>query len=151
MENTTLAKEKNSMGRVTVPIKIENTIDLADSLRGYIAKENERSIEIEEALVDTGATTLCLPSGMIQKLGLTLLETRKVNMGSGKSEVNVYGPAQVTVLDRRCRVDVFELPDNVSPLLGYIPLEWMDLLVDPKNGKLIPNPKHGDEMILDLL
>ena len=40
-------------------------------------------------------------------------------------------------------MDVLEVPDGVPPLIGQIPLEHLDFVVDPRNQKLIGNPAHG--------
>lgn len=138
------------MGRTYAQVKIENYSDVDMVRQGMKTPTAIRSIETE-ALVDTGATTLCLPARMISQLGLASLRKKKVKTSRGIDEITVYSPAQLTVMERQCIVEVFELPDNVQPLLGYVPLEWLDLQIDPKAKKLIPNPEHGDEMILDLL
>jgi len=36
---------------------------------------------------------------------------------------------------------------NEPNLLGQIPLEYLDFVVDSKNRKLIPNPEHGDKQM----
>jgi len=38
---------------------------------------------------------------------------------------------------------------NVPNLLGQIPLEYLDFVVDSKNRKLIPNPEHGGEQMTE--
>lgn len=143
-------KGAEQMGKTKVVAKIENHFDVMLARKGMKKQEEIRSIEIE-ALIDTGATTVCLPGRMIEELGLEEVGKRKVNMATGKNEITVYGPVQLTIQGRECRVDVFELSGDVQPLIGYVPLEWLDLLVDPKNGRLVPNPEHGDELVLDLL
>ena len=44
-----------------------------------------------------------------------------------------------------------EIPDGLPPLVGFIPLESLDLVVDPKSGRVIPNPDHGGKWMVDLL
>jgi hypothetical protein len=39
-------------------------------------------------------------------------------------------------------VDAFVFPGNTEPLLGVIPMESMDVLVDPKQQRLIVNPAN---------
>jgi hypothetical protein len=48
-------------------------------------------------------------------------------------------------------IDVSEVADECPVRIGYIPLEALDFVVDPKNQRLIGNPEHGGEFILDLL
>ena len=43
-----------------------------------------------------------------------------------------------------------ELPDDCPVLIGQIPLEVMDFVVDPPNHRLIGNPEHGGEHVIEL-
>ena len=56
------------------------------------------------------------------------------------------GPQDVALVVER-EVDVVEVDDDVPNLLGQIPLEYLDLVVDPRGQKLIPNPEHGDKQM----
>lgn len=47
-------------------------------------------------------------------------------------------------------MDVMEVPDDVAVLIGQIPLEMLDFVVDPQCRRLIGNPAHGGEQILEL-
>lgn len=58
------------MGLVTTTITVTNQIDEELAKRGFIPREQIRSITIENVLVDTGCTHLCLPADMILELGL---------------------------------------------------------------------------------
>lgn len=137
------------MGRITARIKVENLGDVFLAERGFPLPEGIRSIEIE-ALVDTGATFLCLPSSAIAALGLSLLETRRAVTANGIVERRVHAGARLTIMGRTCPLDVMELPEGTPALLGYVPIEILDLQPDPKSQRLIPNPAHGGEWILDL-
>jgi predicted aspartyl protease len=146
----TMTKGRKNMGRVIIPIKIENSIDLADANRGYI-KDSERRQIGAEALVDTGAGFVCLNPALIAQLGLSFLKEIKVDTAHGVSMVKVYRDAILTIMDRSCPIDVVEVSSRHQALVGYLALEALDLVVDPKGAKVIPNPEHGDEMIMDLL
>jgi hypothetical protein len=52
-------------------------------------------------------------------------------------------------VDRRETFDVIEVPENVPNLLGQVPLEVLDLVVDARGQKLIPNPAHGGEQMTE--
>ncbi len=54
------------------------------------------------------------------------------------------------ILGRDCTVDVMEVPDEVPVLVGQIPLEMLDLVVDPRRRRLTGNPEHGGEHIIEL-
>ena len=139
------------MGRTTVKIKVENIGDIELLERGYIDESKVRSLEIE-ALVDTGAGMLCLTPELIEKLGLRLLKEINVDTAIGVIKRKVYKNARLTILDRNCPIDVVEINSSKhQALVGYIPLEALDLVIDPKAQKVTTNPEHHGEMIIDLL
>jgi hypothetical protein len=47
-------------------------------------------------------------------------------------------------------MDVMEVPDDVPPLIGQIPIEHLDFVVDLRNRRLIGNPAHGGEHVYQL-
>jgi len=72
-----------------------------------------------------------------------VLEQRKGQFANGHIvEYNVVGPIEVRFKNRRCTVDAMVLPGGSEPLLGAIPLEDMDVLVNPYRRELIVNPDH---------
>ncbi|MEW5767960.1 MAG: retroviral-like aspartic protease family protein [bacterium] len=138
------------MGRVTAKIKVENMVDYLLSKRGEMPSEQARFLEVDEALVDTGATLLCLRHEQITRLGLAPLEIRKAQTASGPVERQVYTGAMLTIMGRTCSTDVMEIPEDAPVLIGYLALEGLDLQPDPKSQKVIPNPAHGGKFIMDL-
>ncbi len=138
------------MGKVTTKIRVENSLDYLLSKRGDISPSEVRFIEVEDALVDTGATLLCMSKKRITVLGLFPLEIREAKTAVGTVQRQVYEGARLTIMGRTCSVDVMELPDGIPALVGYVPLENLDLLPEPKSQKLIPNPAHEGKMVMDL-
>lgn len=138
------------MGRTFVDVSVENYDDLV--LR-EVGKDQEREVRrlTLQALADTGSALLCLHKNMIENLGLRLDRKVRVNTGNGVVERNIYRAAQITILGREYLGEVMEVPDNVPILLGYLPLENLDLVVDPTANQVIPNPAHGGKYTLDLL
>ncbi len=93
------------------------------------------------ALVDTGALHFCLPESMAVQLQLKELEKREVTLADGQKKLASYvGPLEISFEKRHCFVGAMVLGDE--PLMGAIPLEDMDLLVDPARRCLITNPDH---------
>ena len=72
-----------TMGKVLVTAKIENLDDLFEVSKNQRLPENVRSVEIADAMVDTGATMLLLPKRFIQELGLKRFRTRSARTASG--------------------------------------------------------------------
>lgn len=138
------------MGRVLTEATVENLGDLFEVHRGIRSTDQVRRIVVTDALVDTGATTLALPTRLLQQLGLAKRYEKRATSSRGTGQVAVYEAARLTILDRDCTVDVMEVPDDVPVLIGQIPLEMMDLVVDPQGRRLTGNPAHGGEHVLEL-
>ena len=139
------------MGRVTTPITVESLKDLYAVQHGLIQPDQVRRLAIPDALVDTGATFLSLPTRMIQQLGLKQAPTKRVMTSRGPADAAVYEAIRLTIQDRWCTIDVMEVPDSVPPLVGQLPLEHLDFVVDPVRQKIVGNPAHGGEQMYDLL
>lgn len=138
------------MGKVMVKIKVENLADVFRAEAGEINVNEVRAVELE-ALVDTGASLLCLPKSIIESLGLRLYETRDAITANGNVPRGIYRGAQLVIDDRSCIMNVMELSEGVPPLVGYIALEHLDFIVDPIKQTLIANPAHGGKLVYDLL
>ena len=143
--------EVEPVGRVTTRVRVENLEDLDDAERGVISKEKVRKIDVLEALVDTGATLFSLPTRFIQQLGLRKSRERTVVISRGVATATFYGAVRLTIMDRDCVGEVMDVPDDVPVLVGQIPLEVLDLVVNPQAGALMGNPAHGGQHILELL
>ena len=138
------------MGRVVVPAVVESIQDLWDVERGTLTDESVRRIQIEEAFVDAGATTLCLPTRYIEKLGLRQFGERMSMTSVGPRRARIFGPVRLTVQGRDCTVDVLEIDDAAPVLIGQVPLELLDFVVDPPGRRLIGHPAHGGEQMLEV-
>ena len=138
------------MGRTFVDIEIENFYDIALRETGNEPAKQIRREEVH-ALVDTGSALPCLHRDTIERLGLRASRRAKVRTGNGTVERPIYRAAQITILGRQYLGEIMEIPDDVPPLVGYIPLENLDLVVDPNSNRVIPNPESGGEYTLDLL
>ncbi len=118
--------------------------------RGFIPHEQVRRIVVADALVDTGATMLSLPTRMIRQLGLSKSWTRRVTTSKGISEADVYSAVRLTIKGREGPMGVLEVPDDVPVLIGQIPLEYLDFVVDSQSRTLIGNPAHGGEQMYEM-
>jgi predicted aspartyl protease len=138
------------MGRVLVEAMLESLKDLWALEQGLIKPDQVRRIIVPDALVDTGATMLSLPTHMIRQLGLSKSWTRQVTTSRGTSNADVYSSVKLTIKGRECPMDVLEVPDDVPVLIGQIPLEYLDFVVDPQSRTLIGNPAHGGEQMYEM-
>jgi clan AA aspartic protease len=150
MKMRTASEEKPTMGRVTTEAVIENAGDLFEVSTGKLTADKVRRVVVADALVDTGAFTLSLPSSMIKQLGLYKISTRRVVTAGGPRMADQYSAVRLVIQGRDMTLDVSELPERCPVLIGQIPLEYMDFVVDPVNQKIIGNPAHGGEWINEL-
>lgn len=135
------------MGKVIVKLKLTNLKDTFLKSAGA-RKAKPRAVEIE-ALVDTGATRLYLKPTVIKKLGLERTDTVRSRTTNEDAIRYKYEPVQLELMGRSEVFEVIEVPENVPNLLGQVPLEVLDFVVDSKGQKLIPNPAHGGEQMTE--
>jgi clan AA aspartic protease len=132
-------------------IKLTNSYDEEDVTRGHLRSEEVRTTEID-ALVDTGATMLVLPADAVARLGLLVAGYRRVRYADGRTaEVPWVSGVGITILGRETVTNALVEAAGTTPLIGQIPLEELDLLVDPKSRELRVNPASPDAPLLDIL
>lgn len=139
-----------TMGKVVVPVVLQNLEDLYRCNAGELDIDEVRRVEVEDALVDTGAVMLSLPSRLVAQLGLKPFRKRTVRTVGGIVETTLYSGVRLTVQGREFTCDVAEIPDDCPVLIGQIPLEGLDFVVDPIGQRLIGNPEHNGEHMIDI-
>lgn len=142
--------ETETMGRVTTELLVENFGDVCDAAQGKIPPESVRRVSVPDGLVDTGATMFSLPTSIILQLGLFRFSARRVRTSIGTCESGLYGAVRLTIQGRDCVVDALEVPDGTPVLIGQIPLENLDFVVDMRNRTLVGNPAHGGEHMCEI-
>ena len=138
------------MGRVTTEVVISNLNDLYEAKRGRMTSEQVRRVIVKDALVDTGAATLALPPSAIAQLGLTKQFDKRIITASGRTTTGVYETVRMEIMGREATLDPMEVPEGNPVLIGQMPLEAMDWVVDLTARKLIGNPAHGGEHIIEM-
>ena len=146
-----IATNNKYMVKVTTTINVTNQIDLTLAERGFIPKEQIRSVTLDNVLVDTGATRLCLPKNIILDLGLPLQGEADVKIATGVEKVRVFKMLNLSVEEREGVFNCIELPEDCEPLLGLIPLEDLGLEPDLNNQKLRVLPLQGKDTYLTVL
>ena len=139
-----------AMGKVQVSARIENVYDLHEVSLGSRLPEAVRAVDVADALVDTGASILSLPRRLVAQLGLKPLRTRSARTSAGPVTLQVYGTVRLAIQGRDCTCDAVEIPDDCPVLIGQVPLELVDFVVDPSGQRLIGNPAHGGEHVIEL-
>lgn len=143
--------ETNTMGIVLVSALIENNRDVEAAEEGRLPQSEIRRLEVDDARVDTGATYVSMPMRLINQLGLKRIKTVNGRTAAGSMSFGIFEQVKLTIQGRDCEVRVAEIADNCPVLIGYIPLELLDFVVDTKNQRLIGNPDHDGEFMIDLL
>jgi clan AA aspartic protease len=115
------------MGITHANVGIENTF-------------NKRRIDAR-ALVDSGSVFFTVPAHVAVQLGFDLTEvsTREVVLADGtRKPAPMIGPLRVHFADRFCDLSALVLGDE--PLMGAVPMEMMDLVLNPSTQTLTVNP-----------
>ena len=139
------------MGKIITTLTITNRIDQANVKQGLIPVEKVRTLTLDNVLVDTGATTLCLPSNAIAQLGLELLKEVDVATANGFSKARIFRDASISLLGREGTFECLELPGGRDPLLGVLPLEALGIELDLKNQQLKLLPETSMDTYLTIL
>ena len=134
-----------SMGKVVVTLKLMNWADEVLADRGFISADEIRACTVDNAIVDTGASSLCLPADVIQQLGLKQTATIEARTAVGLQTLEVYEGIKLSVEGREGRYDCVALPAGQPPLLGLIPLEDLGLEPDLQNQRLRHLPSQGKD------
>jgi len=133
------------MGNFVEKITLENIRDRAFAESGYIKEDQIRIIEVE-AMPDTGAWTLIINEEIRKQLGLKTDDTVESSMADGATALyDLTEPVEIRWKNRRTKQQAVVIPSAKDILLGAIPLEALDLCVDPVNQKL--TGVHGDNPV----
>jgi clan AA aspartic protease len=139
------------MGKVHTRLTIINRADQILARKGVITDAEVRTVTLDQVLVDTGATTLCLPTEIISQLGLELLKKVSVATATGITTAQIYRDATICICGREGTFECLELPGGDDPLLGVIPLEMLGLEPDLKNQSLKILPTESADTYLTIL
>ena len=134
------------MGSVYAEITLKNARDVLKVQEGLMREDEIRSLVVN-ALVDTGAGTLVINEEVNQKLGLKVDQVRQSTLADGSKHLyKRMEPVRVHWKNRDTICIPTMIPGASEILLGAIPLEDMDLIVDPKNEEL--TGRHGENPVM---
>lgn len=139
---------ENVMGEVRVTVRLTNAVDEALVRRGLLAAEKVRAYEAD-AHVDTGAVKSILPVQVVQQLGLAIVgKTRARYANDSGEDVDITEMVGIEINGRRTTEEALVLGSGV--LIGQTVLESLDLLVDCVSHRLVPNPEHPDQPVINV-
>ncbi|GHU77879.1 hypothetical protein FACS189462_0930 [Spirochaetia bacterium] len=137
------------MSLVFEDITLKNALDVGNSEHGLIKEPEIRETTVR-CMVDTGAWTLVINEEVRAALGLKIKNRRKSTLANGDTAISdMSEPVEVWWKDRSMTCQAVVLPNATRVLLGAIPLEDMDLMVDPVAEKVVG--RHGDEALYTLM
>ena len=130
------------MGMIQTEITLRNAANESKAREGLIREQEIRSITVT-AVVDTGAASLVISENLREKLGLRIVEERSVKLADGRrTACKLTEAVEVHWKDRHWPCAAVVIPNAETVLLGAIPLEGMDLMINPKTQELVG--VHGD-------
>lgn len=135
--------ETATVGKVFACAKIQNLENLYKAHQGLLAADQVRTLDVTDALVDTGAIGLMIPTRLLPALGLrpTRVHTDRTRM---------YEAVRLTIQGRECSLEV-SATDSNAVRIGRIPLLALDWVIDHENRQLIGNPAHGGQHVAEVL
>ena len=132
------------MGRTIEKIRMWNILDEERIEKGELSP-----LEVE-AQIDNGSVRVVLPEAISERLGLKKISRTKVRYADMRvAERDVVGGLRIEILGRIEDCTAIVEPERTTPLIGQIVLESLDLWIDSRNGRLMPNPESPDMPLLD--
>ena len=128
------------MGLTYTDITLTNSIDAGLEKRGGLPSDKVRTMEVK-ALVDSGAITLIINETLASQLGLEVEDRVSVALADGSlTKCDLVGPVTIRFKNRITSCNALVIPGADEVLLGVIPMEGMDVMIDPKTEQLILPP-----------
>ena len=133
------------MGVFMEEITLENVIDRGLADRGHIKDSEIRTLKVQ-AMPDTGAWTLIINEDIREKLGLDIEGEVLSTLADGvTAQYPLTKPVKIYWKNRSTTQSAMVIANSKGVLLGALPLEAMDLIVDPVRQALAG--AHGDEAV----
>ena len=131
------------MGCFKEKITLENARDRGNA-RAKVISESQIRMMTVDAMPDTGAWTLVINEEVRLKLGLDIEGEADSTLADGKTDrYGITEGVKIRWNDRSTVLPAVVVPDANDVLLGALPLEAMDLIVDPVRKQL--TGAHGDQ------
>ena len=128
------------MGLTYAEITLINSGDAYMARRGKLKKKEIRQVKVS-ALVDSGAYMLTFDRSIQIQLGLDVFETLEVELADGtRQKCDIVGDVHLHFKNRQTTCRALVLPGATEVLLGAIPLEGLDVVIDPKTQQLDVHP-----------
>jgi predicted aspartyl protease len=141
-QNTAVWSIIRSMGEVREKIRVINLREFGQEADGFIKESQIHQAELT-VTVDTGAMGLVLGEKTRELLGLKIIDDSEATLAGGtKQPCKIAETVLLHWKDRYSSINPIILSGREETLMGVIPLEDMDLIVNPVEGRL--EGAHGD-------
>jgi hypothetical protein len=132
------------MGMVHTEITLKNAGDVILVGRGLIKAEDIRTVTVT-AVADAGAMTLVINEDIRRQLGLEIQGSKQATLANNvKETVKIAEPVEVNWKNRKMTCEPWVIGSG-KILFGAIPMENMDLIVDPSSQTV--TGAHGEEEV----
>ena len=129
------------MGHTYADIELISVDDLVLHRHGFLPEERIKRMRVT-ALVDSGSYMLVINDNIKQQLDLPFIEEQTMRLADdSERRVEIVGPVEVRFENRSTTVRAAVFPGDAEPLLGVIPIEDMDVVIDSRQQRLIVNPE----------
>ena len=128
------------MGHVYANVTLMNSYDVTSAKKGLMAAKDVKKMDVK-ALVDSGAMTLTINEDIARQLDLEVSEQIEVVLANGSChKCDISDPVLIRFENRSALIRALVLPGADEVLLGVIPLEEMDVIIDPTTQQLAVHP-----------
>jgi clan AA aspartic protease len=128
------------MGLVYAEIELINEEDIGLARKHFIGIDEIKKITVS-ALVDSGSYILAINENIQEYLQLPVTGKKKAQLANGQIvEYDIVSPVRLKFKNRETTCRAMVLPGDAEVLMGSIPLEDLDVLIDPLRQELIVHP-----------
>ena len=129
------------MKEIFIDVKLTNYADIEDAERGFIKKEDIRSVSIKGKL-DTGSSVLVIPKSISERLGLRKEGEINIEYADGrKDKLPIMSGIKVEINGRFTLTNPV-IGSNDKVLISNHIIEAMDFMIDAVEGKV--KPRHPE-------
>ncbi len=131
------------MGRIVVTFELMNYADIHAVEAGHLTPDKIRRVALQ-GVIDTGATQMVLPKGVVDLLGLPVTGKATIHYADRSSQKrDMVRDAFVQLLGRGSVFNAIVEPNRTDALIGAIVLEDLDLIVDCRKNVILPRDPNG--------
>ena len=124
------------MDMVHAELELANTMDVVLFHHKMLKESKIRKVKVT-SLVDSGS----INENIKEQLGLEVMDRQIFESANGeKATYDISEPIEVRFINRSTTCRALILPGNSEVLLGSIPMEDLDVIIDPKMQTLALPP-----------